>query len=89
MSETPSSAPTPVVTHEEEKEINLSALNTKNYLDKTVVPILLQGLAALAQERPPNPVEYLAAYLLRNNPNKTEHPLDKTEEGEGEIADTE
>merc|ERR1711936_1479054 len=32
--------------------------------DLTVVPILLQGLASLARERPRDPIEYLAGYLM-------------------------
>ncbi|GBO98578.1 Protein dpy-30 homolog [Eumeta japonica] len=46
--------------------IELNALPTRQYLDQTVVPILLQGLSALAKERPPDPISYLAAYLLKN-----------------------
>ncbi|XP_045768723.1 protein dpy-30 homolog [Maniola jurtina] len=46
--------------------IDLNALPTRQYLDQTVVPILLQGLSALAKERPPSPINYLAAYLLKN-----------------------
>lgn len=38
---------------------------TRQYLDSTVVPILLQGLGALAKDRPENPIEYLANFLLR------------------------
>ncbi len=50
---------------------NLSSLSTRAYLDQTVVPILLQGMAELARERPDNPVEYLANYLLKHsNDNK-------------------
>lgn len=49
--------------------IDLNALPTRQYLDQTVVPILLQGLSALAKERPPDPINYLAAYLLRNKNN--------------------
>ena len=41
----------------------------RRYLDQTVVPTLLQGLSALVKERPPNPVEYLATFLLQNNPD--------------------
>lgn len=44
----------------------LQALPTKQYLDQTVAPILLQGLQVLAKERPPDPISYLAAYLLKN-----------------------
>ncbi|XP_065061746.1 protein dpy-30 homolog [Rhopilema esculentum] len=41
-------------------------MSTRPYLDQTVVPILLQGLIALSKERPPDPIEYLATFLLRN-----------------------
>ena len=49
-----------------------SVLGVKQYLESTVVSLLCQGLAALVKERPDDPVEYLAAYLLKNNPNKKE-----------------
>ncbi|XP_035678028.1 protein dpy-30 homolog [Branchiostoma floridae] len=48
------------------QKVELQSLPTRAYLDQTVVPILLQGLSTLAKERPPNPIEYLAAYLLKN-----------------------
>ncbi|XP_023656469.1 protein dpy-30 homolog isoform X2 [Paramormyrops kingsleyae] len=48
------------------QKVDLQSLPTRAYLDQTVVPILLQGLSVLAKERPPNPIEYLAAYLLKN-----------------------
>jgi protein dpy-30 len=43
-------------------------------LDQTVVPILLQGMSALVKERPPNPIEWLAAYLIKNNPQGPSNP---------------
>jgi len=46
--------------------VELQSLPTRAYLDQTVVPILLQGLSQLAKERPPNPVEWLSAFLLKN-----------------------
>lgn len=46
--------------------IDLNALPTRQYLDQTVVPILLQGLSALAKERPLDPISYLASYLIKN-----------------------
>eukprot|EP01012_Entosiphon_sulcatum_P039920 TRINITY_DN5342_c0_g1_i1.p3 TRINITY_DN5342_c0_g1~~TRINITY_DN5342_c0_g1_i1.p3 ORF type:complete len:151 (+),score=19.12 TRINITY_DN5342_c0_g1_i1:98-550(+) len=49
----------------------LDRLPIRAYLDQTVVPLLLQGLAALVRERPENPVDYLAAYLIKNNPQKS------------------
>lgn len=42
-------------------------LPIRAYLDQTVVPPLLTALSALVKERPPNPVEWLATYLLQNN----------------------
>jgi len=48
------------------KLVELQSLPTRAYLDQTVVPILLGGMSTLAKERPPNPIEFLAAYLLKN-----------------------
>ncbi|KAM9792248.1 protein dpy-30 homolog [Neosynchiropus ocellatus] len=48
------------------QKLDLQALPTRAYLDQTVVPVLLQGLSLLAKERPPNPIEYLATFLLKN-----------------------
>lgn len=67
-------------------KVELQSLNTRNYLDHTVVPILLDAMAVVAKERwpnnalflfstkwllphysrPPDPIEYLAAYLLKH-----------------------
>ena len=52
-------------------KINLGALPIRSYLDQTVVPILLDGMAALVKERPPDAVAWLAQYLLRHNPQNT------------------
>lgn len=51
------------------KKRDLQSLPTKQYLDQTVAPILLQGLQTLAKERPPDPISYLAAYLLKHKSN--------------------
>ena len=53
-----------------DKQKNFQALPIRAYLDQTVVPILLDGMSELVKERPPNPVEWLAAYLLRHDPQK-------------------
>lgn len=50
--------------------VDLNSLPIRAYLDQSVVPILLQGLSAMVKERPPNPIEWLAHYLLRNNPQR-------------------
>ena len=41
------------------------ALPTRQYLDQTVVPILLQALSAVAKERPADPIDFVASYLCR------------------------
>eukprot|EP00294_Goniomonas_avonlea_P002428 CAMPEP_0114548316 /NCGR_PEP_ID=MMETSP0114-20121206/4918_1 /TAXON_ID=31324 /ORGANISM="Goniomonas sp, Strain m" /LENGTH=99 /DNA_ID=CAMNT_0001732901 /DNA_START=31 /DNA_END=330 /DNA_ORIENTATION=+ len=51
-------------------KLDQQALPIRAYLDQTVVPLLLQGLSTLVKERPANPVEYLAGYLLKHNPQK-------------------
>jgi hypothetical protein len=51
-------------------KIPVQALPTRQYLDATVVPLLLLGLEAIAQEQPKDPVEYLAAFLISNNPQR-------------------
>lgn len=42
--------------------------STRAYLDQTVIPILMDGLNELVKERPAKPVQYLASYLLRHDP---------------------
>ncbi|XP_060038521.1 protein dpy-30 homolog [Erinaceus europaeus] len=47
------------------QKVDLQSLPALAYVDQTVVPVLLQGLAVLAKERTPNPIEFLASYLLK------------------------
>ncbi|OEU16672.1 Dpy-30-domain-containing protein [Fragilariopsis cylindrus CCMP1102] len=53
-------APTPEV----------QSMPIRAYLDQTVVPILLDGMSELVKERPANPIEYLAQYLMRHDPSR-------------------
>lgn len=46
--------------------VEVQSLPTRQYLDQTVVPILLLALSSLAKERPADPISFLAAYLLKN-----------------------
>ena len=48
----------------------VKGLPTRAYLDNTVVPILLEGLAALSRERPEDPIDYLIGFLQKH---KKEH----------------
>ena len=45
-----------------------SGVPVRTYLDNTVVPILLQAMSALVKERPEDPVNFVAEYLMKNNP---------------------
>lgn len=60
---------TPVVNEKKDmtpkkSKMDLSKAPVRQYLDVTVVPYLLKGLSNLARERPANPLEYLANFLL-------------------------
>ena len=40
------------------------------YLDATVVPTVMAALKEVAEARPENPLEFLAYYILKHNPDK-------------------
>lgn len=68
---------------------DLTALPTKQYLDETVVPILIQALEYLAKERPPEPINALCVYLLKYKSKfekycNVEPPQNKKDEDGGE-----
>ena len=50
--------------------VDANGMPVRAYLDKTVVPILLTALSECAKERPQYPIEFVANYLLENNPEK-------------------
>lgn len=60
---------------QKKQRTDLQSLPTKQYLDQTVAPILLQGLQILAKERPPDPINFLASYLLKNKGRCDEQPI--------------
>ena len=51
--------------------LNQNALPTKMYLDATVVPTVMQALQEVCEARPENPLEFVAYYLLKHNPNRS------------------
>lgn len=51
---------------QQKKRADLATIPTKQYLDQTVAPILLEGMKALAKERPQDPITFLANYLLKH-----------------------
>ena len=62
-------------------EVSEKAVPTRQYLESTVVPILMQGMQELTKERPDDPVQYLAAYLIKHNPKKSaDKPAEKQTE---------
>lgn len=54
------------VTKRQTNRSDLQSLPTRQYLDQTVSPILMQGLQILVKERPADPIQFLAAYLMKN-----------------------
>ena len=50
-----------------------SRIPTRQYLDQTVVPILLESLAALAKERPTDPIDFLINYLQKHKEEQSWH----------------
>lgn len=60
-------APAASVTAASKKpKVDVTSLPTRQYLDQTVVPILLQGLSWLAKTRPDDPIPALSNYLLEH-----------------------
>ena len=55
---------------EEQKSKNMNNLPIRAYLDQTVVPLVLQGMAEVAKERPANPIKYLAELLAAHANDK-------------------
>ena len=45
---------------------NLQKATNEEYLMKTVLPVLYQGMKEVDQQRPVAPLEYLALYLLKH-----------------------
>ena len=55
---------------EQQKSKNMNNLPIRTYLDQTVVPLVLQGMAEVAKERPANPIKYLAEFLAAHAKDK-------------------
>jgi protein dpy-30 len=45
---------------------DVQAYPTAAYFNKTVIPIIIEGLTIVAKERPKKPIEYLAAFFIKN-----------------------
>ena len=51
-------------------KINVNALPSKAYLETTVVPTVMKALHEVCYARPENPLEFVAYYILKHNPNR-------------------
>ena len=56
--------------NESKSQQNINSLPIRAYLDQTVVPLVLQGMAEVAKERPENPIKYLAEFLMKHANDK-------------------
>ena len=56
--------------NEAKSQQNINSLPIRAYLDQTVVPLVLQGMAEVAKERPENPIKYLADFLMKHANDK-------------------
>jgi hypothetical protein len=65
----PLEAPLPNYYRQKEEGAGLHGEEAKRYLDEHVAPLLSLALQATCTVRPTNPVDFLAMYLLRSNPN--------------------
>ena len=55
---------------ESKPQQNINSLPIRAYLDQTVVPLVLQGMAEVEKERPENPIKYLAEFLMKHANDK-------------------
>ena len=51
-------------------KVSVNALPTKAYLDATVVPTVMRALQEVCECRRDNPLEFVAYYILKHNPNR-------------------
>ena len=54
----------------EKVEQDIKNLPMQAYLDKTVMPLVLEGMAEVSKKRPENPLKYLADYLMQHSNEK-------------------
>ena len=70
-SEQTSEATEPAEEGGSEQGIQTDEEELKAYLGDTLIPLLAYGLDEVEKIRPPDPVLFLAHFLLRHNPRKT------------------
>ena len=55
---------------EEKKVEDVKTLPMQAYLDKTVMPLVLEGMAEVSKIKPENPIKFLADYLIQHSNEK-------------------
>ena len=55
---------------EESKTEDIKSLPMQAYLDKTVMPLVLEGMAEVSKVKPENPIKFLADYLIQHSSEK-------------------
>ena len=55
---------------EESKTEDIKSLLMQAYLDKTVMPLVLEGMAEVSKVKPENPIKFLADYLIQHSSEK-------------------
>ena len=61
----------------------------RQYLQASVVPVLLAGLTELASAQPADPVAWLAQYLIDNNPRNKKGEEEKGGDGDEKMGEEE
>lgn len=74
-------ASAPAKAKEELTDEEIKHLPIRQYLEQTVVGVIMQGLQQICRKRPDDPVSFMSEFLVRNNPKKR-----KAEEAAGEEA---
>ena len=60
----------PKVKPQEKVTEDIQSLPMQAYLDKTVMPLVLEGMAEVSKKRPENPIKFLADYLMQHSNEK-------------------
>jgi protein dpy-30 len=71
VAETPAPEPVEGEDLKADNQAQTDEEDLKAYLGDTLVPLLAYGLDELEKIRPPDPVLFLAHFLLRHNPKKS------------------
>jgi protein dpy-30 len=77
---TNTTANAPAKPKEELTDEDIKLLPLRQYLEMTVVGVLMQGMQQICRKRPEDPVSFLSDFILRNNPRKR-----KAEDAAGEA----